>query len=168
MVDVSVVIATYNRSRQVKEAIDSVLAQSAPVREIIVVDDGSKDDTREQLLSYGDRIRPFFQANGGASAARNLAMRMAQGSWIAFLDDDDVWLPEKIEQQMELVRRNPELRGHGNFAVPQRVEQQVERHDLRKRGRIARLGGVFGIQNPACMQIDRHRRGRRRISVAVV
>jgi D-aspartate ligase len=109
MVDVSVVIATYNRSRQVKEAIDSVLAQSAPVREIIVVDDGSKDSTRETLLSYGDRIRPFFQANGGASAARNLAMRMAQGSWIAFLDDDDVWLPEKIEQQMELVRRNPEL-----------------------------------------------------------
>jgi D-aspartate ligase len=109
MVDVSVVIATYNRSRQVREAIDGVLAQSVPVREIIVVDDGSKDDTRAQLLAYGDRIRPVFQANGGASAARNRAMRMAQGSWIAFLDDDDVWLPEKIEQQWELVRKNPAL-----------------------------------------------------------
>ena len=109
MVDVSVVIATYNRSRQIREAIDSVLAQSVPVREVIVVDDGSKDDTRAQLLAYGDRIRPFFQANGGASAARNHALRMAQGSWIAFLDDDDVWLPEKIKQQWDLVRKNPAL-----------------------------------------------------------
>ncbi|HEY7406227.1 MAG TPA: glycosyltransferase [Candidatus Angelobacter sp.] len=109
MVDVSVVIATYNRSRQVREAIDSVLAQTVPVREIIVVDDGSRDDTREQLLAYGDRIRPFFQANGGASAARNLAMRKAQGSWIAFLDDDDVWVPEKIEQQWKLVENDSAL-----------------------------------------------------------
>src|SRR5215510_13181409 len=109
MADVSVVIATYNRSRQVREAIDSVLAQTLPVREVIVVDDGSKDDTRAQLLAYGDRIRPFFQTNGGASAARNLAMRMAQGSWIAFLDDDDVWQPEKIAQQWELVQKNPSL-----------------------------------------------------------
>ncbi len=109
MVDVSVVIATYNRSQQVREAIDSVLAQSVPVREIIVVDDGSRDDTREQLLAYGNRIRPFFQANGGASAARNYAMRMAQGSWIAFLDDDDVWVPTKIEQQWNLVQKDPLL-----------------------------------------------------------
>lgn len=109
MVDVSVVIATYNRAQQVREAIDSVLAQTVPVREIIVVDDGSKDNTREQLLAYGDRVRPFFQANGGASAARNLAMRNARGEWIAFLDDDDVWLPTKIEKQMELANQNPKL-----------------------------------------------------------
>ena len=109
MLDVSVVIATYNRSKQVREAIDSVLAQSIPVREILVVDDGSKDDTREQLLAYGNRVRPFFQANGGASAARNLAMRNAQGEWLAFLDDDDVWLPTKIEKQMALARQDPKL-----------------------------------------------------------
>lgn len=109
MVDVSVVIATYNRATQVKEAIDSVLAQTAPVREIIVVDDGSRDNTREQLLAYGDKVRPFFQKNGGASAARNLAMREAKGEWIAFLDDDDVWLPNKIERQMEIASANPAL-----------------------------------------------------------
>ncbi len=109
MADVSVVIATYNRAQQVREAIDSVLAQTVPVREIIVVDDGSKDDTREQLLAYGDRVRSFFQANGGASAARNLAMRNATGEWLAFLDDDDVWLPNKIEKQMELAAQNPKL-----------------------------------------------------------
>src|SRR5215475_7548246 len=109
MVDVSVVIATYNRSAQVKEAIDSVLAQSVPVREIIVVDDGSKDDTRHQLSAYGDRIVPFFRSNQGASAARNYGMRAARGEWIAFLDDDDVWLPTKIERQMALARGNPKL-----------------------------------------------------------
>ena len=109
MADVSVVIATYNRAAQVKEAIDSVLAQTTPVREIIVVDDGSRDNTREQLLSYGDKIRTFFQKNGGASAARNLAMCEAKGEWIAFLDDDDVWLPNKIERQMEVADANPAL-----------------------------------------------------------
>jgi predicted ATP-grasp superfamily ATP-dependent carboligase len=129
MVDVSVVIATYNRSRQVREAIDSVLAQSAPVREIIVVDDGSKDDTRAQLLAYGDRIRPFFQANAGASAARNLAMRMAHGSWIAFLDDDDVWVKEKIEQQWTLVENNPALGlvYSSDYAVDEQLRVLYER-----------------------------------------
>lgn len=109
MVDVSVVIATYNRSAQVQEAIDSVLAQTIPVREIIVVDDGSRDDTRAVLEGYGDRIRAFFRPNGGASAARNYGMRAAQGEWIAFLDDDDVWLPNKIESQMKLAERNAGL-----------------------------------------------------------
>lgn len=109
MVDVSVVIATHNRAAQVKEAIDSVLAQSVPVREVLVVDDGSTDDTREQLRAYGDRIRPFFQPQAGASAARNQAMRASRGEWIAFLDDDDVWLPNKTERQMSLIRENPKL-----------------------------------------------------------
>src|SRR5207244_743209 len=102
MVDVSAVIATHNRSSLVKEAINSVLAQSAPVREVIVLDDGSEDDTRTQLAAYGDRIRLFCRPPGGASAARNYAMKAAQGRWVAFLDDDDVWVPTKIERQMAL------------------------------------------------------------------
>jgi glycosyltransferase involved in cell wall biosynthesis len=109
MFDVSVVIATRNRELLVKQAIDSVLAQSEPVREVIVVDDGSVDGTRAQLAAYGDRIRVFHQENEGASAARNRAMRVAQGAWIAFLDDDDVWLETKIERQMALIRQNPNL-----------------------------------------------------------
>src|SRR2546423_12247041 len=107
--NVSVVIATYNRAAQVKEAIDSVLAQSLPMREVIVVDDGSKDNTRAQLEAYGDRIRAFFRPNGGASAARNYGMRMATGEGIAFLDDDDVWAATKSQRPMELATRNPEL-----------------------------------------------------------
>jgi glycosyltransferase involved in cell wall biosynthesis len=109
MVDVSVVIPTYNRASQVKEAIDSVLGQSKAVREIIVVDDGSSDGTREALLAYGSSIQVLFPPKGGASAARNCGMRAAQGQWIAFLDDDDVWLPSKIERQLELASLNPAL-----------------------------------------------------------
>ena len=139
MVDVSVVIATYNRSRQVREAIDSVLGQSVPVREVVVVDDGSKDDTRAQLLAYGDRIRPFFQANAGASAARNLAMRMARGSWIAFLDDDDVWVREKIEQQWELIHKNPSLGlvYCSDYAVDEQLKVLYERKaQAQNRGQV--------------------------------
>lgn len=109
MLDVSVIIATHNRAALVKEAIESVLAQSVPVHEVIVVDDGSTDATCETLRSFGDRIRAISQRNQGASAARNTAMRMATGSWLAFLDDDDVWLKDKIAKQTEIVQRDPAL-----------------------------------------------------------
>jgi glycosyltransferase involved in cell wall biosynthesis len=109
MADVSVVIATHNRAAQVKVAIDSVLAQTERALEVIVVDDGSVDNTRDVLLSYGDRIRPFFQSASGASAARNRAMREARGTWLGFLDDDDVWLPEKLQQQIAVARQDPRI-----------------------------------------------------------
>ena len=111
MVDVSVIIATHNRASMVGQAIDSVLSQSKPVREVIVVDDGSSDEneTQRTLSGYGDRIRAFFRPQGGASAARNFGMQAARGGWIAFLDDDDVWLPAKIERQMNIVADNPNV-----------------------------------------------------------
>jgi glycosyltransferase involved in cell wall biosynthesis len=107
--DVSVIIATHNRAAQVAEAIDSVLAQSLKVREIIIVDDGSTDDTLRQLSRYGSRIRTYHQSSQGASVARNNGIRESRGQWIAFLDDDDVWLPEKIELQMQIAEQNPNL-----------------------------------------------------------
>lgn len=109
MADISVVIPTYNRVRQLKQAVESVLAQTTPVGEIIVVDDGSKEDTRRELSAYGDLVTVLVQENSGASVARNLGMRRAKGEWIAFLDDDDMWLPEKTERQMELITANPSL-----------------------------------------------------------
>ncbi len=109
MADVSVVIPTHNRAVLVRQAIDSVLSQTDPAREIFVVDDGSTDDTQKQLATYGDRIRVMYHPQGGVAAARNQALRVAAGQWIGFLDDDDVWLPTKLERQMTLIKQNPEL-----------------------------------------------------------
>jgi len=104
MILVSVIIPTYNRSRYVTKAIDSVLAQTYKDYEIIVVDDGSIDDTRQVLASYKDRITYIYQENSGQAAARNTGIRAAHGKWIAFLDSDDIWLPEKLSRQMEILR----------------------------------------------------------------
>lgn len=89
---ISAVIPTYNRCALVGRAIESALAQEYPPSEIIVVDDGSVDDTQRVLESYGDKVRCIFQANAGVSAARNLGVREAKCEWIAFLDSDDCWV----------------------------------------------------------------------------
>jgi hypothetical protein len=93
---ISVVIPTYNRAAAVGEAVESVLRQTHPADEIIVVDDGSTDRTDEVLAGFGDRIRIVAQPNGGVSAARNTGIRLATGNWLAFLDSDDVWLPQRL------------------------------------------------------------------------
>ena len=108
-VKVSIIIPTFNRAQYVCEAIDSVLAQTFKDHEIIVVDDGSTDNTSEVLKIYGDQIRCFSQKNRGLSAARNLGMSLSRGEYIAFLDDDDVWLPEKLEKQVQILDNSPEL-----------------------------------------------------------
>ena len=105
---VTVIIPTYNRAREVATAIESALAQTYQNIELVVVDDGSTDDTRDVVARYGPRVRYFFQRNAGVSAARNLAMRQARGEFLAFLDSDDVWKPWRIESQVTALRRNPE------------------------------------------------------------
>jgi glycosyltransferase involved in cell wall biosynthesis len=93
-VKVSALIPTYNRRPYLFRAIDSILAQTMPVDEIIVVDDGSTDGTFEAIRSsYGTRVKALRQENRGVSAARRLAVEVARGEWIAFLDSDDEWLP---------------------------------------------------------------------------
>lgn len=102
---VSAIIPTYNRSHVVCEAIDSVLAQTYSHMEVIVVDDGSKDDTVERLKQYRDRIRVVHQTNAGPAAARNRGIAVSRGELIAFLDSDDIWLPQMIERQVALLGR---------------------------------------------------------------
>ena len=102
----SVVIPTYNRAGSVPRAIESVLAQTVTDLEVIVVDDGSTDDTGEVLVGlFGDRIRYFAQVNQGASVARNRGVEEARGEWVAFLDSDDLWEREKIEWQFKALER---------------------------------------------------------------
>jgi len=103
---VSVVIPTYNRAGTVPRAIESVLAQTVTDLEVIVVDDGSSDDTGKVLGEmFGDRIRYHAQANQGASVARNRGVEEARGEWIAFLDSDDLWEREKLEWQFKALER---------------------------------------------------------------
>jgi glycosyltransferase involved in cell wall biosynthesis len=97
---VSAVIPTYNYARFLPRAIDSVLAQTHDAVECIVVDDGSADHTPEVLARYGGRIRAIRQENRGLSAARNACIRAARGEYIALLDADDFWHPEKIAKQL--------------------------------------------------------------------
>ncbi|HWK51423.1 MAG TPA: glycosyltransferase family A protein [Steroidobacter sp.] len=101
---VSVIIPTYNRAALLCEAIDTVLAQSYQNTEIIVIDDGSTDDTTAAVQQYGDRIRYTRRPNAGVNAARNLGIKQARGEYLALLDSDDLWAPHKLELQVALLR----------------------------------------------------------------
>lgn len=122
---VSAIIPTYNRRELVQHALHSVLAQTFPVDEIIVVDDGSTDGTDAALRdAFGDRLIYVHQANAGVSAARNRGMALARGRYIALLDSDDEWLPEKTARQVEW------LDAHADFGM---VLCDVERIDIERK-----------------------------------
>jgi glycosyltransferase involved in cell wall biosynthesis len=103
---VSVIIPTYNRSAYLLEAIESVISQTYKNIEIIVIDDGSSDDTKEKLRPYLNKIKYVFIENGGPARARNVGMEMASGEYIAFLDSDDLYYPYKIEIQVAILNKH--------------------------------------------------------------
>jgi len=105
----SVIIPTFNRAAFLREAIDSVLSQTEKDFELIIVDDGSTDATREMVATHENRMRYFYQPNAGASAARNLGIRHAAGKFITFLDSDDLWLPKKLARQIAWMSTHPEI-----------------------------------------------------------
>lgn len=113
MARVDIIIPTYNREKYLREAINSVLNQTYQDYKIIVIDDGSTDNTREimekYVTNYPNRIKYFYQMNKGPSAARNKGIAASQAMFIAFLDSDDMWYPEKLEVQISFLERNPQF-----------------------------------------------------------
>lgn len=111
---VSVVIPAYNAAGFIRRTIDSVLAQTYKDFEIIVVDDGSTDNTGEIVKSYGAKVKYVYQQNARDAAARNTGIKEAQGQWIAFLDHDDEWLPEYLHSHVDLIGKHTQLRWCGS------------------------------------------------------
>lgn len=108
--DVAVIIPVHDRAGRLRAAVDSVLDQTAPVKELIVIDDGSADDPAAALSHISDkRLRIMHQPNLGVSAARNLGIKASGAEWVAFLDSDDKWLPEKIAAQAAFHAENEEF-----------------------------------------------------------
>src|ERR1043166_276246 len=146
MSTVSVIIPAYNYARFLREAIDSVLAQTRPALEVIVVDDGSTDATPEVLSAYGDRIRVLRQKNAGVAAARNAGIAAARGDSVAFLDSDDAWYPRKLELQMQRFAEQPELG---------LVHCGAETIDSQGRTLAMTTGGMEGHVAEAMLRLDR-------------
>lgn len=119
---VSVIIPAYNSELYIAEAIDSVLQQDYPALEIIVVDDGSVDNTQNIVRGYGDKVRLLTQPNKGSAAARNLGILNGCGKYIAFLDADDVWWPHKIRCQIAELRKSGYKMAYSSF-IPWRPDE---------------------------------------------
>jgi len=106
---ISVIIPVYNGEKYLAEAIESVLAQTYPRTEIIVIDDGSADRSADVARNFSKTIRYYYQANSGSGAARNTGVQKASGSFLAFLDADDLWVKEKLSLQMPMLEAEPGL-----------------------------------------------------------
>src|ERR1700756_5676379 len=108
---ITVLIDKYNYGRFIEEAIESVLSQDFPAEqmEILVVDDGSTDDTAERVRKYGQRVQYFYKPNGGQASAFNFGFAQARGEIIALLDADDYWLAGKLQRVAEEFQKNPGL-----------------------------------------------------------
>lgn len=100
---------THNRAKYIMQSINSILAQTYTDYEIIVIDDNSTDNTKEALKIYEGKIRYFFRGGHGAAASRNFGISQAQGEYIAFLDDDDLWLPQHLEINVSILEKNPAI-----------------------------------------------------------
>ncbi|MCF6250977.1 MAG: glycosyltransferase family 2 protein [Methylococcaceae bacterium] len=107
---VSIIIPTFNRSKLLKRALESIYKQSYSEYEIIVIDDGSTDKTAEMISALFADVNYIYQSNSGVSAARNKGLEQAKGEWLAFLDSDDEWLPQKLEKQLDELKSMAEYK----------------------------------------------------------
>jgi glycosyltransferase involved in cell wall biosynthesis len=132
----SVIIPSFNNAGTLARAIESVLAQSYQAHEIIVIDDGSTDDTRVVVQPFGDMVRYIHQANAGVSTTRNNGARYATGDWLTFLDADDIYMPDRLMAHAAWLERDPEL----DFLFA----DQEQRDDSDKLLHMAIAGSAFG------------------------
>lgn len=149
---VSAIIPTFNRAAFVGRAIDSALAQSWPNVEVVVTDDGSTDNTAEVLAGYGDRIRVVSQPNQGLSAARNAAIKASSGEFLALLDDDDEWLPERLAIQMPCMLDNADasLVGGGTIVIDAAGKPVPRRRPVRTRVEHVAFKAFFAANRINC------------------
>jgi len=148
---ISVVIPTFNRGALVRPTVDSALGQDLPSDEveIILVDDGSTDDTfavLQELYGENERVRMFSLANGGVAAARNFGLSQARGEFVAFLDHDDLWLPEKLRLQRDEMRANSKTTVvYGRWREADEAGREFERPPLlsEEEWRVLPQGDVF-------------------------
>ena len=144
---VSVIIPTYNRAHTLARALDSILAQTLPAQEIMVVDDGSQDGTEALVRQGYPQVRYLSQSNGGVSRARNLGIAAAREDWIALLDSDDAWLPKKLQAQYEELGKHPEIRLCHTEEIWIRNGRRVNQMD-----KHAKSGGrIFRACLPRCV-----------------
>ena len=165
-IKISVIIPAYNSGEYLRRSVSSVLAQTRPEDEIIVVDDGSSDDTDEVAKDFGEKIRYIHQDNAGPGVARNTGIQAATGNWIAFLDADDEWLPGHLQAQSELLARHPDLAwSTGNYLTclcdedrrgpkvsPAKAKALLNGKDFFDDYFVALRAGVWGCTNTMIIQ----------------
>jgi hypothetical protein len=160
---ISVVIPVYNGENYLREAINSVINQTYTNYELIVIDDGSIDSTWEIIESYGNKVRGFHKENSGVSSALNFAIEVMRGEWFAWLSHDDLWLPNKLERQVEWMQQHPYYAMYycGSYSFTASKNRQSislgtwypKGKDLRKMTRPGcYISGITTIINKDCFQ----------------
>ncbi len=156
---VSVIIPVYNRERYLPEAVRSVLAQSYPAFEVVLVDDGSTDNSAAIAREFGPPVRYSHQANAGQAAARNRGVELATGTMLAFLDSDDYWSPDKLAIQVDAFGRDPELEavfGHvRQFFTPELKSELAARFRFHAEVMPGYVPGTLLIRRQAFERIGR-------------
>ncbi len=145
--DISVIIPTYNRKQSLSKAIESVIQQSRPANEIIVIDDGSSDDSKSYISAKYPQIKYVYQSNQGVSAARNRGIEIARNPWLAFLDSDDWWHKNKLKSQASVIKQHPEYKVcHTNETWIRNGSHLNQKKIHKKRG-----GYIFKYCLPLCV-----------------
>lgn len=129
----SVIIPTFNRETRIEKTIDSVIDQKFKDFELIVVDDGSTDNTKEILEKYTNKIKYVYQKNQGVSAARNRGISQALGEYIAFLDDDDIWDKNKLLKHFKFIENNPDIQIHQSDETWIRNNKHLNKKKIHKK-----------------------------------